>query len=72
MQGSAQGREMLEFDRVNGIILHLAPVKPLVLDVLIRDGLADEIGAANVHESMNDAVQPHLTRYVAAGRVTRN
>jgi sulfate permease, SulP family len=60
-QGSAQVREMLDFARVNGIALHLARVKPQVLDVLTRDGLVDEIGTANIHESLNDAVQTHLT-----------
>ncbi|HEX5167417.1 MAG TPA: SulP family inorganic anion transporter, partial [Thermomicrobiales bacterium] len=60
-QGSAQVREMLDFARVNGIALHLARVKPQVLDVLMRDALVDEIGAANIHESLNDAVQTHLT-----------
>jgi hypothetical protein len=27
----------------------------------MRDGLVDEIGAGNIHESLNDAVQTHLT-----------
>ena len=67
-QGSAQLREMLAFTRVNEISFHLARVKPQVLDVMMRDGIVDEIGADNIHESLNDAVQAYLnlTRRPAA------
>jgi SulP family sulfate permease len=60
-QGSAQLRELLEFARQTGISLQLARVKPQVIEVLIRDGFVEDIGASNIHDSLNDAVQTHLT-----------
>jgi MFS superfamily sulfate permease-like transporter len=59
-QGSAQLRELHEFARVNGISFHLARLKPQVMEVLDRDGITEEIGAANIHTSLNDAVRAHL------------
>ena len=43
-----------------GIDLHLARVKPQVLDVLQRDGFIDLVGADHIHDDIAAAVQIHL------------
>jgi len=46
-----------------GIDLHLARVKPQVLEVLQRDGVIDQIGDEHIHDDIAAAVELHLSRY---------
>ena len=45
------------------IDLHLARVKPQVLEVLQRDGVVDLIGAEHIHDDIAAAVELHLSRH---------
>jgi high affinity sulfate transporter 1 len=42
-----------------GIPLYLARVKTYVIDVLVRDGVVDLVGADHIHHSVASAVQAH-------------
>ena len=46
-----------------GIDLHLARLKPQVLEVLQRDGVIDQIGAEHIHDDIAAAVELHLSRH---------
>jgi len=46
-----------------GIDLHIARVKPQVLDVLDRDDVIDLIGTEHIHDDIAAAVELHLSRY---------
>jgi SulP family sulfate permease len=59
-EGSAQLGEIARLARDNGIALRLARVKPAVVEVLVRDGTLDTIGADHIHDSLNQAVEAHL------------
>ena len=48
-----------------GIDLHLARVKPQVLDVLKRDGVVDLIGSEHIHADIAAAVKLHLSKHPA-------
>jgi anti-anti-sigma factor len=56
-QGSAKIREIVELAQDNGLVLHLARVKPQVRSVLERDGLTEMIGADRIHETVVSAVE---------------
>ena len=56
-EGSAKLGELVELARENGISVRLARVKPVVLEVLARDGFLDAIGADHVHDDVNQAVE---------------
>jgi SulP family sulfate permease len=45
------------------IDLHLARVKPQVLEVLQRDGVVDLIGAEHIHDDIAAAVELHMSRH---------
>ncbi len=45
------------------IDLHLARVKPQVLEVLQRDGVVELIGTEHIHDDIAAAVDMHLSRY---------
>ncbi|MBK5107117.1 MAG: STAS domain-containing protein [Anaerolineales bacterium] len=47
----------------NDIDLHLARLKPQVLEVLQRDGVIDMIGAEHIHDDIAAAVELHLSRH---------
>jgi anti-anti-sigma factor len=59
-EGSAQLGEIANLARENGIVLRLARVKPVVLEVLVRDGILDTIGADHIHNDVNQAVEAHF------------
>jgi len=46
-----------------GIDLHLARLKPQVLEVLQRDNVIDLIGAEHIHDDIAAAVELHLSRH---------
>ena len=61
-EGADVVRKIAEAGRDRGIDLHLARVKPQVLDVLERDGAIDVVGADQVHADIAHAVQRHLAK----------
>ncbi len=46
-----------------GIDLHIARLKPQVLEVLQKDGVVELIGAEHIHDDIASAVELHLSRY---------
>jgi MFS superfamily sulfate permease-like transporter len=46
-----------------GIDLHIARLKPQVLEVLHRDGVIDLLGSEHIHDDIAAAVKLHLSRY---------
>jgi len=54
-----------------GIDLHLARVKPQVLDVLQRDGVVDLIGSEHIHDDIAAGVKMHLSKYPADAPVSQ-
>ena len=61
-EGADVVRKIAEAGRDRGIDLHLARVKPQVLDVLQRDGAIDVVGADQVHADIAQAVRRHLAK----------
>ena len=59
-EGSAKLGEIAQLGRENGISFRLARVKPVVLEVLGRDGVLDSIGADHIHDDVNQAVETQL------------
>jgi high affinity sulfate transporter 1 len=59
-EGSAKLGELADLARENGISVRLARVKPVVLEVLGRDGVLDSIGADHIHDDVNQAVETQL------------
>ena len=61
-QGSATFAQILQLATTYGIDVRIARVKPAVLDVLRRDGVADRLGAdhiyPNLYEAVSDRVEP--------------
>ena len=50
-----------------GIDLHLARLKPQVLEVLQRDDVIDLIGAEHIHDDIAAAVELHMSRHPVDG-----
>jgi SulP family sulfate permease len=65
-QGSAKMREILKLTEQTGVTLRLARLKPMVREVLARDGVLDRIGDDNIHGNVDHAVNAQL----AAGGVS--
>jgi SulP family sulfate permease len=61
-EGADVVKEIAQAGRDLNIDLHLARVKPQVLDVLERDGAIDVIGADHVHDDIEQAVEFHQSR----------
>jgi anti-anti-sigma factor len=59
-QGAAKLAELYDVARAEGVTLRLARVKPQVLEVLERDGVADTFGLERIHRTLHDAVDAHL------------
>jgi SulP family sulfate permease len=59
-EGSAKLGELIELARGNGVSVRLARVKPVVLEVLARDGVLDVLGADHVHDDVDRAVEEQL------------
>jgi SulP family sulfate permease len=59
-QGSAKLREIVELAEQAGATLRLARVKPVVAEVLRRDGALDKVGPDCVHDSIAQAVDAQL------------
>ena len=51
-----------------GIDLHIARLKPQVLEVLQRHGVIDLIGVEHIHDDIAAAVELHLSRYAPDSR----
>jgi SulP family sulfate permease len=66
-EGSAKLGELAELARENGISVRLARVKPVVLEVLGRDGVLDSIGADHIHDDVNQAVETQLRTGAPSG-----
>ena len=65
-QGSAKLGEFADLARARDITFRLARVKPAVMEILVRDDVAERIGANHIHIDVNDAVTAELAS--AAGR----
>jgi MFS superfamily sulfate permease-like transporter len=59
-QGSEELGRLVDWARASGISFRLARVEPGVLEVLARDGVLDRLGADNIHEDVNGAVEAQL------------
>ncbi len=63
----AEGADMLkkiaQAGKDQGIDLHIARLKPQVLEVLERSDVIDFIGAEHIHDDIASAVELHLSRY---------
>jgi anti-anti-sigma factor len=59
-QGSAKVAKIHQLTRTYDIDLHLARVKPAVLDVLRLDGVVDVLGEDHVHGSVFEAAADHI------------
>ncbi len=59
-QGSAKMREIFELTKHAGVTLHLARVKPVVFELLRRDGVIDCIGDERVHGNVFRAVEAEV------------
>ena len=66
-QGSAKIREILELTEQAGVTLCFARVKPVVRDLLRRDGVLDRIGDERTHRTIFGAVRWLLTTATDAG-----
>ena len=60
-EGSAKLGELVVLARENGVTIRLARVKPVVLEVLARDGVLDSIGPDHIHADVNQAVETQLS-----------
>jgi SulP family sulfate permease len=60
-QGSAKMGEIFELTKHAGVTLHLARVKPTVLELLGRDGVIDRIGADRIHGNVYRAVESQIS-----------
>jgi sulfate permease, SulP family len=58
-QGTAQLRELIEYAHRRGIELRLAQVKPNVIETLARDGVITLLGADNIYDRINEAIDDH-------------
>jgi hypothetical protein len=59
-QGSAKMRELVGIGEAAGAEVRLAGLKPVVRELLTRDGVADLIGAERIHGNVHRAVEAHL------------
>ena len=62
-EGADSLKKIAEVGIDMGIDLHLARVKPQVLEVLQRHGVIDLIGVEHIHDDIAAAVELHLSRY---------
>ena len=62
-EGADSLKKIAEVGIDMGIDLHLARVKPQVLEVLQRHGVIDLIGIEHIHDDIAAAVELHLSRY---------
>ena len=67
-QGAGKLGEVADSLRAKGLSFRLARVKPRVMEVLVRDGLVERIGAENFHLNVNAAVEAHLKQAQSASR----
>lgn len=56
-QGSAQLGEIIDLLHKSGVTLHLARVKPHIVEFLTRDGVVELLGPENIHDRVNEAVR---------------
>ncbi len=62
-EGADVIKKIAETSKALGIDLHLARLKPQVLEVLQRDSVIDEIGADNIHNNIAEAVELSVRRH---------
>ena len=62
-EGADTIKAIAEAGNQYSIDLHLARVKPQVLEVLERDGALDIIGPDRIHADIAQAVDTHLSKY---------
>ena len=62
-EGADSIKKIAQAGKDLNIDLHLARVKPQVLEVLDRDGVTDFIGTEHIHDDIASAVELHLSRY---------
>jgi sulfate permease, SulP family len=59
-QGSAKIGELIDLGSAHDITLRLARIKPVVRDVLARDGILERLGRDHVHADVDAAVKAQL------------
>ncbi len=59
-QGVAKLTELHDVAKTEGVVLRLARVKPQVLEVLERDGVAATFGPGSIHRTLHQAVEAQL------------
>jgi high affinity sulfate transporter 1 len=62
-EGADSIKKIAQAGKDLNIDLHLARVKPQVIEVLDRDGVIDFIGTEHIHDDIASAVELHLSRY---------
>ncbi len=66
-EGADSIKKIAQAGKDLNIDLHLARVKPQVIEVLDRDGVIDFIGTEHIHDDIASAVKLHLSRYPEDG-----
>ena len=59
-QGAGKVGEIADFLHKDGLAFNLTHVKPAVMEVLVRDGQIERIGASNIYPNVDEAVRTHL------------
>ena len=62
-EGADSIKKIAQAGKDLNIDLHLARVKPQVIEVLDRDGVIDLIGAEHIHDDIASAVELHLSKH---------
>ena len=62
-EGADSLKKVAKVGKDMGIDLHIARLKPQVLEVLQRDGVIDLIGAEHIHDDIAAAVELHLSKH---------
>jgi len=62
-EGADMVKKIAQAGQEHGIDLHLARVKPQVMEILERDGVVDLVSQEHIHGSISSAVAMHLKKY---------
>jgi MFS superfamily sulfate permease-like transporter len=62
-EGADMVKKVAQAGQEHGIDLHLARVKPQVMEILERDRVVDMVGRDHIHDSISSALAMHLKKY---------
>jgi MFS superfamily sulfate permease-like transporter len=62
-EGADMVKKVAQAGQEHGIDLHLARVKPQVMEILERDEVVDVISREHIHDSISSALAMHLKKY---------